>query len=271
VIRYLLPILVFSTALPGVSQDRKWTLVWADEFNAAADTPPDASKWSYDLGGGGWGNQELETYTISGANVFHDGAGHLVIRALKTDAAGYTSARLKTLSKFATRYGKIEARIQIPYGQGLWPAFWMLGVDIEAVGWPKCGEIDIMENIGKEPGIVHGTVHGPGYSGGNGIGHPYELSTGQRFADDFHVYAVTWLPDQIEFLVDDQPYLRVTPKQLPAGTKWVYDHPFFLLLNVAVGGSWPGNPNATTTFPQEMLVDWVRVSEVARHTPADSR
>ena len=157
-------------------------------------------------------------------------------------------------------------RIKIPYGQGIWPAFWMLGDDIDKAGWPKCGEIDIMENIGKEPAIVHGTIHGPGYNGSNGIGGPFELPAGQRFADEFHVFAVEWEPAAIRFYVDDHLYKTITPSDLPKGTKWVYKHPFFLLLNVAVGGGWPGNPDASTSFPQTMLVDYVRVYRRARST-----
>jgi beta-glucanase (GH16 family) len=238
-----------------------WHVVWSDEFNGAAGTAPDATKWTYDLGGGGWGNQELEVYTDRRDNSFQDGEGHLVIRAIKDASGGYTSARIKTQGKFAIRYGKIEARIKIPFGQGLWPAFWMLGADLDTVGWPKCGEIDVMENIGKEPAIVHGTVHGPGYSGAGGISAQYELAGWPRLADDFHVYAVEWLPQLVEFFIDGISYAKVTPASLPKGAAWVYDHPFFLLLNVAVGGRWPGNPDASTTFPQTMLVDWVRVSQ----------
>lgn len=233
--------------------------MWSDEFNAPAGTSPDPAKWTYDLGAGGWGNRELETYTDRSANMFEDGAGHLVIRALKTAAGDYTSARIKTLGKFSIQYGKIEARIKMPHGQGIWPAFWMLGVDINSAGWPQCGEIDIMENIGKEPSTVHGTIHGPGYSGAAGIGAPYDDKAGQPFADAFHVFAVEWSPGSIEFLVDRYSYLKITPERIPSGAKWVYDHPFFLLLNVAVGGSWPGYPDATSKFPQEMTVDWVRV------------
>jgi beta-glucanase (GH16 family) len=135
----------------------------------------------------------------------------------------------------------------------------MLGEDIEPKRWPGCGEIDIMENIGKEPAIVHGTIHGPGYSGGKGIGSSFSLLTGQNFADAFHVYAIEWEPDVIRFYVDDHLYATRTPADLPRDAKWVYDHPFFIILNVAVGGDWPGNPDATTRFPQSMLVDYVRV------------
>ncbi|MBS1877496.1 MAG: endo-1,4-beta-xylanase [Acidobacteria bacterium] len=235
-----------------------WKLIWSDEFNGAAGSPPDGSKWAFDLGGGGWGNQELETYTNNAANIFQDGAGNLTVRAVRGPDGQYTSARMKTQGKFEFQYGKAEARIRIPSGQGLWPAFWMLGADIATANWPACGEIDIMENIGREPATVHATVHGPGYSGGGGIGGPANLAAG-RFADDYHVYGVEWSAKTVAFYLDGAKYFEVTPAKLPTGAKWVYDHPFFLLLNVAVGGQWPGNPDATTVFPQQMLVDWVRV------------
>ena len=199
----------------------------------------------------------MENYTGSRENSYLDGDGNLVIKAVKTET-GYTSARLKTQGLYSFTYGKVEARIKIPYGQGIWPAFWMLGDDSKARGWPAIGEIDIMENIGKEPGVVHGTAHGPGYSGGQGIGKPYTLPTG-RFADDFHVYAIEWGPDAIEWFVDGRSYHSLARNGIPTGTAWVYDHPFFLILNLAVGGQWPGYPDASTRFPQQMLVDYVRV------------
>ena len=171
----------------------------------------------------------------------------------------YTSARLITKRKFEQRFGRFEARLKLPAGQGLWPAFWMLGADIDAVGWPACGEIDIMENIGREPGTVHGTLHGPGYSGAQGVGAPYALPAGQRFADSFHTFAVEWEPQAIRWYVDGRLYQTRAPDDLPAGSRWVFDRPFFLLLNVAVGGNWPGAPDTSTTFPQAMLVDYVRV------------
>jgi beta-glucanase (GH16 family) len=242
-----------------------WILTWNDEFNAPDGSAVDASKWARESGGNGWGNQELEYYTTRPENAFHQG-GNLVIKAIQEKYTGadgvtrdYTSARLKTLGKFSQKYGRFEARIKIPQGQGMWPAFWMLGDDIATIGWPKCGEIDIMENIGKEPALVHGTIHGPGYSGDKGIGSPFSLPDNARFADDFHVYAVEWEPKAIRFYVDDHLYATRTPAELPKDVKWVYDHPFFMLLNVAVGGSWPGSPDATTQFPQTMLVDYVRV------------
>src|ERR1022692_1736257 len=236
-----------------------WQLVWSDEFNGAASSPPSSTNWTYDLGGGGWGNNELETYTNSTNNAYQDGSGNLVIRALQTSSGGYASARIKTQGTFSFTYGRIDARIKIPQGQGLWPAFWMLGTDITTVSWPACGEVDIMENIGKEPSTVHGTVHGPGYSGANGIGAPYALPNGQKFSDDYHIFSVIWTSTSVEFFVDSHSYQKVTLSSLPPGTKWVFNTPFFIILNVAVGGGWPGYPDNTTSFPQTMLVDYVRV------------
>jgi beta-glucanase (GH16 family) len=254
-----------------------WKLLWSDEFNGPNGSAVDPSKWVTETGGGGWGNDELEYYTNRLENAYQQD-GNLVIKVLQEKYIGpgdatrnYTSARLKTLGKFSQTYGRFEARIKIPRGQGIWPAFWMLGDDIDKPGWPDCGEIDVMENIGKEPALVHGTIHGPGYSGDHGIGAPYALPADQRFADDFHIFAVEWEPAAIRFYVDDHLYTTRTPADLPKGTKWVYDHPFFLLLNVAVGGNWPGSPDASTVFPQTMLVDYVRVYERAGSPPAGSQ
>lgn len=242
-----------------------WRLVWSDDFSAPNGSPVDSNKWGFDLGGNGWGNNELETYTNRTTNASLEN-GMLVIRALKETYTGsdnrtrdYTSARLLTKNKFSLTYGRIEARIKVPFGQGIWPAFWMLGDNINTAGWPNCGEIDIMENIGREPSIVHGTVHGPGYSGDKGVGAAYTLSNGQKFSDDFHTFAVEWEPNVIRWYVDGLLYKTITPANLPAGTSWVFDHPFFIILNVAVGGNWPLYPDATTVFPQQMLVDYVRV------------
>lgn len=242
------------------------SLIWSDEFDGPAGTTFDHTKWTADTGGNGFGNQEREYYTTDTANVTLDGNGHLVITA-RVDSGHtcwygpcrYTSARLKTQGLFAGTYGRFEARIRITRGQGLWPAWWMLGTNIASVGWPQCGEIDIMENIGREPTIIHGTAHGPGYSGASGIGAPYALPQGGTFADDFHVYAVSWQPNLIEWSVDGHVYHGMTPTILPRGTQWVFNQPFFVLLNVAVGGAWPGDPDSTTTFPQQMVVDYVRV------------
>lgn len=245
-----------------------WTLTWSDEFDQPDGSTPDPTKWGYDVGGGGWGNNELQTYTNRAKNA-QIKRGKLVITAARENYTGadgiprrYTSARLLSKAKFSQQYGRIEALIKIPHGQGIWPAFWMLGDNIGKVGWPKCGEIDIMENIGKEPAIVHGTIHGPGYSGADGIGAPHSLSSG-RFADSFHVFAVEWEEQVMRFYVDGQLYNTITPAKIPAGNTWVYDHPFFLILNVAVGGNWPGDPDRTTRFPQTMQVEYVRVYKLA--------
>ncbi|RQX09995.1 glycoside hydrolase family 16 protein [Micromonospora arida] len=236
---------------------------WQDEFNSPAGTPVDQNKWRFDTGGGGWGNNERQYYTNSTSNAVHDGQGNLVITARRDNPANYqchygrceyTSARLLTAATFTQTYGRFEARIKIPRGQGIWPAFWMLGT---GGGWPDAGEIDVMENIGREPNTVYGTVHGPGYSGGGGI-------TGSRtldapLADTFHTYRVDWEPNVITWYVDGVQYHRVDPARL-GGSRWVFDHPFFMILNVAVGGNWPGYPDGSTQFPQQMLVDYVRVS-----------
>jgi beta-glucanase (GH16 family) len=250
-----------------------WSLVWSDEFGGPSGSAVDSSKWSFDIGGNGWGNNELETYTDRTDNAHVEG-GLLVIKALKETFTGtdgltrnYTSARLLTKNKFSQAYGRFEARIKIPYGQGIWPAFWMLGDNIGTAGWPTCGEVDIMENIGKEPSIVHGTFHGPGYSGAQGVSAAYALPNGQKFSDDFHTFAVEWEPNVMRFYVDGLLYKTRTPADLPAGKSWVFDHPFFIILNVAVGGGFPGNPDGTTVFPQQMLVDYVRVYQ--RATPSN--
>jgi beta-glucanase (GH16 family) len=242
-----------------------WTLVWSDEFSAPNGSPVDTTKWAFDIGGNGWGNNELETYTNRTDNAVIEN-GFLVIKTLKETFTGpdnitrnYTSARLLTRNKFTQAYGRFEARMKLPFGQGIWPAFWMLGDNIGSAGWPNCGEIDIMENIGREPSTVHGTFHGPGYSGGSGISAAYTLPNGQKFSDDFHTFAVEWEPNVMRFYVDGLLYKTRTPADLPAGKTWVFDHPFFILLNVAVGGSFPGNPDATTVFPQQLQVDYVRV------------
>jgi beta-glucanase (GH16 family) len=246
------------------SADANWVLTWSDEFDGPDGSAPDAKKWTTETGGGGWGNNELEYYTARRTNSRVE-KGNLVIDALQEKFTGpdgvtreYTSARLKTGKLFMQKYGKFEARIRIPKGQGMWPAFWMLGDDIPTAGWPACGEIDIMENVGFEPATVHGTIHGPGYSGGKSLGAPYVLPSGD-VAGDFHVFAVEWEPKEIRFYVDGHLYETRTPADLPAGARWVFDHPFFLIMNVAVGGKWPGNPDASTKFPQEMMVDYVRV------------
>ena len=246
---------------PGADGPAGWRLTFSDEFDGAAGAAPDPAIWGYDVGGNGWGNNELEFYTNRRENSALDGNGHLVITARAEAYMGrnYTSARLLTKGKFEQAYGRFETRAQIPGGQGLWPAFWALGNDIDQVSWPTCGEIDIMENIGREPGVNHGTLHGPGYSGGGGLSGKYTLPGGAALSADFHTFAIEWEQNAIRFYVDDHLYETRTPADVPAGDRWVYDHPFFLLLNVAVGGAFPGNPDATTVFPQTMTVDYVRV------------
>jgi beta-glucanase (GH16 family) len=242
-------------------------LTWADDFTGPAGSAPDGSKWSHDTGGGGWGNQELEYYTTSTSNAALDGNGHLVITARRENPAGYncwygscqyTSARLLTAGRFTQAYGRFEASIKVPRGQGLWPAFWMLGDNIGSVGWPNSGEIDIMENVGREPGTVHGSLHGPGYSGGNPLTGTYTLPGGAALADAFHTFSVDWAPGSVAFAIDGIQYERRTSADTN-GNPWVFDHPFFIILNVAVGGSFPGSPDGSTSFPQQMVVDYVHV------------
>ena len=237
-----------------------WKLVGSDEFNQPDGSRPDATKWGFETGGNGWGNNELEYYTDRTNNARIE-AGKLVIEAKTEEYGGrnITSARMLTRNTGSWTFGRFEARIKIPRGQGIWPAFWMLGANIGSASWPACGEIDIMENIGKEPGKVHGTVHGPGYSGDAGIGRPFSLADGGKFADDFHVYTVDCESNAITWYVDNQSYFKLTPANLPKGAEWVYNHPKFLLLNLAVGGGWPGYPDSTTALPQQMVVDYVRV------------
>ena len=269
-----------------------WKLVWSDEFNGTAGKPPDPAKWNYDLGGGGWGNGEAETYTNSSNNVFQDGQGNLVIRAIRDSSGNYTSARLQTGAPQAStqtadanwQYGRIEARIKLPFGHGVWPAFWMLGEDIAIVSWPACGEVDIMENFGvytavggktiDNTSINNGTAHGPGYSGANGIGASSTLPFGEAVYDDFHIYAIEWSQNSIVWFLDGVPYHTVTPASIPAGTQWVYNAPFFILLNLAIGGpgTFLGTPDPSAPFPdQDLVVDYVRVYQpvtVNSATPA---
>jgi beta-glucanase (GH16 family) len=267
---------VVAAALPATAASprpaespQRWQLVWSDEFGGRDGAPPDPGKWAYHLGCTGWGNNELECYTRRPENVSLDGAGHLRIVALREPYEGhaYTSARIHTQGLFSRSYGRFEARMKIPSGQGTWPAFWMVGANINEVGWPACGEIDVMEAIGREPSTVYGSMHGPGYVGGL-ISTPYVLESG-ALADDFHLYAVEWSQEGIAWYIDGVRYAWKTAKDLPAGAPWVFDHPFFLILNLAIGGDWPGAPDASTVFPATLLVDYVRVyRRVAADTEA---
>jgi len=242
-----------------------YSLVWSDEFDGAADSPADGRTWRADTGGHGWGNQELQYYTDGTGNAALDGAGHLAIVVRRADprldghrydGCAYTSARLVSKDRVSFRYGLVQARIKIPRARGIWPAFWMLGQDFDGAGWPRCGEIDIMECFGTGPAVVHGAVHGPGYSGRAGICGSRAI--GSSLGNDFHVYSVSWEPDRIRWYVNDRLYHTVTPADL-RGRRWVFDHDFFLLLNVAAGGTASRDPDRSVSFPQVMLIDYVRI------------
>jgi beta-glucanase (GH16 family) len=248
-----------APAEPAAASGR---LVWSDEFSGARGSMPRASNWTAEIGNGqwGWGNQQLEYNTSSAAKL--DGSGKLVITASKKRTGTtcwngrecrYTSARLTTHNKVSVTTGTVSARIKLPKGVGLWPAFWMLGTSSKP--WPAKGEIDIMEWIGSKKNTVYGTVHGPGYSAGNSIGASAHLPADGKF----HVYAVTKKRNEIRWFVDGKQFLRLTPADLPRGERWVFNGPFYLILDLAVGGIWPGSPNSSTRFPQKLVVDYVRI------------
>jgi len=268
-ILFLLPGLLKATPPPG------YVLTWSDEFNGADDSQPNPSYWNYDIGATGWGNNELERYTNAAANAHIisdvqavDGKA-LAIVAIDTNPGStayttvgrYTSARLNSAGKAAFQYGWLEANLKLPYGQGLWPAYWTLGSNIGSVGWPTCGETDIMEYSGNLPSRNQGSIHGPGY---NGTAY-YSLTGGQQFKDAYHTFAIKWTVNQIEFYVDDALY-EIQTNAAAGGNPWVFNAPFFFILNVAVGGSYPGSPNGTSSFPQTMLVDYVRVYQAPTPT-----
>jgi beta-glucanase (GH16 family) len=239
-------------------------LVWSDEFNGPAGAAPDPTKWEID-GGGNARSHQREYYTASTRNVALDGQGHLAITALRETYSGggytrnYTSGKIDGQGKYSTTYGSIQASIKLPAGRGLWPAFWALGTDIDQVGYPKSGEIDIMENLGRAPCTVYGTIHGPTTASPQ----DYYLSTSHRttvsLAQGFHVYGLNWSPNLVQMTLDGVPYATYRPSSLARGQQWVFNKPFFLILNLAVGGNWAGAPKATTQFPARMLVDWVHV------------
>ncbi len=224
---------------------------WSDEF----DGPLDLGVWTPETGGGGWGDDQLQVYAAANASVTADGRLALVARR---ENGTITSARLITKDRVHVRYGRVEARIKVPPGPGVWPAFWLLGADLDRVGWPACGEIDVMEYVGSRPTTVHGTLHGPGYAGlGAGIGTAYDL--GRDLSAGFHVYGVQWAPDEIRWHVDGVEYQRLTPGDVPG--PWPFRHPFYLLINLAVGGRWPGNDARGIRLPATVLVDWVRIHD----------
>jgi beta-glucanase (GH16 family) len=246
-----------TSATSAKCPDTTWKLIWSDDFDGASGTAVDGSKWTYDSGPN-WYNGELQDYTSGATNASLDGGGNLVIEARKEAREGreYTSARLKTEGKKTFTYGRFEGRMKLPYGQGMWPAFWMLGGN----SWPNTGEIDIMENLGREPSIVHGTIHGPGYSAAAGPTAAYTLPGGAALSDDFHVFAIEWEANAIRWYVDDSLYSTKTAADI-GGNSWVFDHGFFIILNLAVGGDWPGDPDDTTVFPQRLLIDYVHVCQ----------
>jgi len=251
-------------------KQHNWVLDWSDEFNTmTSDSLPDPAKWTYDIGNGtsGWGNSELEYYTKRTTNVkldSIDGVKCLKITARSETYEGYsyTSARIKTKGLFSTQYGRIEARIKQPYGPGLWPAFWMLGSNIDTNVWPACGEIDIMEYKGQQPTLVHGTVHCPSRSDSTidvYITQDFGYAN-TRLDTGYHIYAVEWSAGCIDFYLDDILYREITRTDMDTEkATWVCDNPFFIILNLAVGGGYVGDPNTNTTFPQSLLVDYVRV------------
>jgi beta-glucanase (GH16 family) len=252
-----------SGQVPG--EFAAYSLAWTEEFDGPAGAPASPQRWRPETGGHGWGNSELQYYTDGTANAALDGAGNLALTVRRPDPppgaaryAGcqYTSARLTSKNLKSFRYGLIQAKIKLPSGQGIWPAFWMLGTNIDQAGWPQCGEIDVIENFGTSPAVAHGTIHGPGYSGADGI--TASLDTGSPLADDFHVYAVSWELDRIRWYADHTLYHTVTPADLQ-GNPWVFDHGFYLLINVAVGGRFSAPPDPSAAFPQTMLIDYIRV------------
>ena len=257
----------FSEAFPGSAAGPRGgtgSLVWADEFNGPRGRLPDPRKWTLETGYG-WGDRELQSYTGRPANVSLDGKGRLVVTARPErytgpdgHAARYTSARINSRARFEFAYGRVEARIRVPRGRGLLPAFWALGSNLDRVGWPASGEIDVMEVNGSEPFKLHGSLHGPRR------GHKSYVLDATRptpgpLASGFHAYGISWSPGRIVFRLDGEVYAVRTRFDLPAGSRWTFEHPFFLLLNVAVGPRWLGPPDATTPWPARMLVDWVRV------------
>ena len=255
-----------------VDKQTEWTLVWGDEFNGAAGAAVSNTFWTHDTGDGcsagicGWGNNEKQFYTNAPANVALNGQGQLAITATVAPSGlscyygpcRYTSAKIKTQGKVEQHYGRVEARIKLPQGQGLWPAFWMLGNNCQTDPWPKCGEIDIMEYRGSKATATSSAMHGPGYSGNTPIVHTFNL-TNSTFADDFHIFAVEWEPEVVRFYVDDNLHYSVTKPAIQSHGPWVFDHPFFVILNMAAGGKFDGDPASDSIFPATMLVDYVHI------------
>nr|WKN39813.1 glycoside hydrolase family 16 protein [Tunicatimonas sp. TK19036] len=243
-----------------LSSDDAWELVWSDEFESETI---DLDKWTFQEGNGcpnlcGWGNNELEYYTDRPENAFMED-GHLVIQAQQEDyeGASYTSAKLISRGKGDFQFGRIEMRAKLPEGQGIWPAFWMLPTEEVYGGWAASGEIDIMEMVGHEPNTVHGTVHYNPVPSNQHQGEPYEATS--DLSEEFHTYGITWQQDSIHWWFDDTNFFTVRKGELAQAERYPFNEKFYLILNLAVGGNWPGSPDTTTQFPQEFVVDYVRV------------
>ena len=232
-----------------------YSLVWADEFDGNA---LNLNNWSFEIGNSGWGNNELQYYQDGNKNVtIANGTLTITAKKEKVQSANYTSARIKTQGKKSFTFGRIDIRAKLMTGQGYWPALWMLGESISSIGWPACGEIDIMELVGSTPNTVLGTAHWglPG-NGSTYITKNYALS-GTDFSKEYHVFSIVWVKDQIQWYVDDNLYHTITKNDV--NVNYPFNSPHFFIFNVAVGGNLPGNPDGTTVFPQSMYVDYVRV------------
>ncbi len=269
---------IFSLSGAGQAGAQTWTLQWSDEFNAPAGTYPNAANWTYDLGNSGFGNPEIENYCTPGSNTapcvsgkpnaYQDGNGNLVIKAIRDPSGRWTSARLKTQGLKQFQYGRIEARMKLSVGDGIWPAFWMLGSDINSTPWPGCGEQDIIEWVQSyTPTTTSSTTHGPGYSGGNGIGGKFVFPNAGRVDDnDYHVYGVIWGPNSLQYYRESPSnvFKTVTSSTIPPGSQWVFNNSFFILLNLAIGnGGFPGSTDSSTPSTATMLVDYVRVYQAS--------
>lgn len=245
-------IVVACSSGQSTSSSGSWKLVWSDEFDGAA---LDTTKWSFDVGSDfGTGQQDFDTARPENVSVA-GGVLALTARREAYQGASYTSGRIESRA-FAQTYGRFEARMQLPKGQGMWPAFWLLGKNFAEVGWPGCGEIDVVECRGADPTTIAGSLHGPGnanYTKG------FTLHGGASFNDDFHVFAVEWEPGTIRWYVDDALYQTISADALPRSQAWVFDHPFFVILDLAVGGQYGGPIDDATPLPQSLKIDYVRV------------
>jgi hypothetical protein len=252
--------IVLSNPVNGVMKSKGTTirivnvdyskLIWSDEFSTG---PLNTSTWNYELGATGWGNNELENYTNSLNNV-HIDSGYLHISALNPSGTSYTSGRITTKGKKAFTYGKIELRAKLPEGKGIWPALWMLGSNFSSVGWPGCGEIDIMELLGDSPSVTHGALH---WDSNGHVSRTNQFTLdGGKFSSSFHIFSLKWTPNKLIWLVDNREFFTLTRTEISG---FPFDLPQFFIFNVAVGGNWPGSPDQTTVFPQHMIVDYVRV------------